>query len=1198
MGEDRHATVINRMRSCLRLLRRDATTSSTTMRVVHLNRPDPALPDNTIVNTRYTVLNFLPLQIYQQFGRPAAFYYLTISTLQLWRTIAPVHWASSWGPLALVFIVTCTKDALDDMARARADAAANARPYTIYRDERGAVARSSDIRVGDLVRVNDGEEVPCDLVLLRTAESCLDGTAHIETAHLDGESNLKTRVSRPELQSLSIDELVRLLGRVQTEPPHADLFRFDAQLNILGARAGVTPLPQPLTSQADIGLSRDQLVQAGTILRRTGFIIGVAVYTGGDTRLAQNKSPALTKISSVDLVIDRYVLCIFAMQAIIILCFGLLGAVTEIREAGAWYLSWGGSIDGRGQLYAETQRDEAHLKALASGNAGAPSDVFSSVILPLRFLLLSSMMVPISLKVSLDLIKAYYAGTIARDSAMVVKGVGARAANSSIIEDLGSVTHVLTDKTGTLTENVMVLAAIGVGEEVYGSRARATNNLAGNGSFSDSSNQLVSADEAEDEETEGAALLRQMSPSAAADGREGCLGDERLEIALRAGSHGVQQLLMAIALCNSVSPEHLDARPISSTTPADRSDPIERVRCVRYESSSPDEEALVLGAAKMGVMLSHRAPMPGGQQRVQISLQTIDDGSRGSAPSTVRAGTVWINDASPSVTFDILAVLSFSSARARMSVIVRSIHDSRPLVSRVGLNTPGIWLITKGADEVVLKRLLNSTAVSTNANAARRTVDSLAATGLRTLLVAARSVSPQEWASFKREYDEASRTIGAARDAAIDDVADRFELGYSEVLGVTALEDALSDRVPETVLSLRDAGIRVWAATGDKEATAIAVGRAAGLVSPTERVISLVGQTDVASIEHALSFSSSPRNSSPVNVDDSVVVRVIDSVRTPVEFSSTVVIDGPALRAVLSSHLASVTLARMATVIAVRVSPAMKAMLVELLQRYKSNIVCAIGDGGNDVAMLQIASVGVGITGREGGAASRASDITAPTFSSLRRLILLHGRYSLMRTQGTSRLTVWKGGLLGVLQVFYSVFASFSGVSLFDGLQLVGFNTFLTALPVLTLVFDEDLPEDVAVNDPQRFTTRLDSLSLSSITRLVVELIASSLIILYLSVTAYPGFLHAAATAAYTSLVFHVCTVALIEVRGPLMRWHVFAFAISFGGCISLALVRAVIPSTFNSMYGVKVDVYMMLTVLLSSGASMMPAALLALINR
>ena len=744
-----------------------ARTPSERQRTVIVNRSDlGSFTSNAIINTRFTPLTFIPLMLLQQFSSAMSLYFLLISTLQLWKAISPVHWITSWGPLAFVFTISCIKEAVDDIARARADARANAREFSVI--VRGARTRCTarDIKVGDLVRVADDEEFPCDLLLLKTSERAIDGVALLETASLDGERTLKPRRARPELQALSVEDLSRLQGRVFCEPPNADLYRFDAKMRVVGSSSGGTPLGDGGASsldaltEGDLPVGRDQLLQAGTHLRRTGWVLGVAVYTGADTRLAQNKSSTPTKRAVIDRTIDRYFQCIFILQAFLVLVLGTTGVSVERSMADAWYLSWAGATSdaastsvsaaaGAGEtmavlrdawgsgaraldaIFGARSSEDLATAAKAAASNAATSAWYDPLILPLRFFLLSSMRVPISLRVSMDLIMAYYAWLIARDDGLEYRGIRAKAANSAVIEDLGVVTHILCDKTGTLTDNEMSLAALAAGGRLFG-------QIEGPRS---PESEIAAVNE---EDEGGSAMLLERSDRAAAPRARPTLSDDvNLQAAISHGDESLSALLLAIALCNNVTSEHVDSKLLNasdlSTTPVNGRD---RTRCTRFTSMSPDEEALTLGAARLGVALAHRAPLPGGTTRSRIAF----------IPQVATASPeVWVSDAAPIATYDSLAVLEFSSARARMSVVVRCVHDDRGSVGN-GIAGSGVWLLTKGADEVVGARL------ALEANGVRaevqRATDTFAAEGLRVLLVAGRKVPDREWEHWKRGWDE------------------------------------------------------------------------------------------------------------------------------------------------------------------------------------------------------------------------------------------------------------------------------------------------------------------------------------------------------------------------------------------------------------------------------------------------------------
>lgn len=194
-------------------------------------------------------------------------YFLFIACLQLWKDISPVNPLTTWGPLFVIFTVTAVKELFDDMGRRRRDKIANTRTHTVVRGGRETVVESQDIMVGDIVKLVENEEVPCDLVLLGTSEE--NGNCFIQTTNLDGESNLKSRVSLKETRHLcKPSALGKFHGFVHAPAPDNRLYVFDAQLR-LDPRDTVV-----------LALSADQMLLQATHLRNTEFVYGLAVYTG------------------------------------------------------------------------------------------------------------------------------------------------------------------------------------------------------------------------------------------------------------------------------------------------------------------------------------------------------------------------------------------------------------------------------------------------------------------------------------------------------------------------------------------------------------------------------------------------------------------------------------------------------------------------------------------------------------------------------------------------------------------------------------------------------------------------------------------------------------------------------------------------------------------------------------------------------
>lgn len=857
--------------------------------------------DNRISNRKYTLLNFLPKNLMEQFSRFMNQYFLLIACLQLWSLITPVNPASTWGPLIFIFAVSATKEAWDDYNRYLSDKKANEKQVWIVRKGIKKHIQAQDICVGNLVWLRENDEVPCDLVLIGTSDP--QGLCYIETAALDGETDLKTRVTPSACMGIDFELLHKIKGVIECPNPDKDIRRLDANLRLF----------PPFIDNDVCPLTIKNTILQSCYLRNTEWACGVAVYTGNETKLGMSRGIPEPKLTAMDAMIDKLTGAIFVFQIVVVMVLGIAGNVWKDTEARKqWYV-----------LYP----DEGPWYEL--------------LVIPLRFELLCSIMIPISIKVSLDLVKSLYAKFIDWDREMIdlETDTPSHATNTAISEDLGQVEYILTDKTGTLTENKMVFKICCISGNFYG-------NEAGDASK-----------------------------------------DKQLLNAISSGSPDVVRFLTVMAICNTVI-------PVQSKTGA-----------ILYKAQSQDEDALVHAAAKLNMVLICKN---GNILELRFNTSAIQ--------------------------YEVLETLEFTSDRKRMSVVVRDCQNGK------------ILLLSKGADEAILPYA----SPGQQTRIFNEAVEQYSQLGLRTLCLAWRELKEDEYEEWSFMFREACSTL-VDREWRIAEVCQRLERDL-EVLGVTAIEDRLQDGVPETIYTLRKAGIHFWMLTGDKQNTAIQIALSCNFISPEPKgqLLLIDGKTEEEvgrSLERVL-----------------LTMRTTASEPKDVAF----VIDGWALEIALKHYWKAFTelaiLSR--TAICCRVTPSQKAQLVQILKSCDYRTL-AIGDGGNDVRMIQQADIGVGISGREGLQAARAADYSIGRFRFLKRLILVHGRYSYNRTAFLSQYSFYKSLLICFIQIFFSFISGVSGTSLFNSVSLMAYNVFYTSIPVLVSVLDKDLSEETVMQHPQ-----------------------------------------------------------------------------------------------------------------------------------
>jgi phospholipid-transporting ATPase len=438
----------------------------------------------------------------------------------------------------------------------------------------------------------------------------------------------------------------------------------------------------------------------------------------------------------------------------------------------------------------------------------------------------------------------------------------------------------------------------------------------------------------------------------------------------------------------------------------------EKLNRMIYESQSPDESALLLAAEQNSFCLKKRT-----KQFMEVEIM-------GSLER-----------------FEILTVIEFNSTRKRMSVVVR--HKGV------------IALYCKGADNIMMARMdphKNDALMIQRANDALIEFSNV---GLRTLVTGYRILTDEEFEHFKKVYDEAECSL-VEREERISEASDLVETGLT-MLGCTAIEDRLQDLVPETIENLLNAGIKLWLLTGDKQETAINIGISSRLINRKMRLF-ILNASDPSGAEKQMDDMITEMDSAPRSQIFALVVNgnVLSHVFAGQDSSKQKFLKiGKACKTVICS----------------RVTPLQKALVVRLVKSsLKTSMTLAIGDGANDVSMIQEAHVGVGIMGKEGTQAVRAADFAFGEFRYLQRLLTFHGRHNYNRFSNLILFSFYKNLVFISIQWLFGFVNMWSGQTVYEELFFISYNVIFTSIPpLLFALYERDMPEELIEKFPQLY---------------------------------------------------------------------------------------------------------------------------------
>ncbi|XP_069725189.1 phospholipid-transporting ATPase VB isoform X2 [Phaenicophaeus curvirostris] len=1117
---------------------------------------------NRIQTTKYTLFTFLPRNLFEQFHRLGNLYFFFLVVLNLFPQVEVFHREITMVPLIVVLLASMIKDVTEDYRKYRFDKMVNFSKTRVYdKEERAYVEKCwKDVRVGDFVQLQCNETIPADILLLYSSDQ--NGVCHLETANLDGETNLKQRqvVMGFSSQNTSFEPEF-FQNTIICEMPNNDLNKFKGYME------------QP--NHERIGFNIESLLLRGCTIRNTEAVIGIVIYTGHETKAMLNNNGPRYKRSKIER----------RMNMDIFLCAGLLFVMCLVGAIG--HGIWTGNFSMHPPYDVPNE----------SGNFLSP--VLAGFYMFLTMIILLQVLIPISLYVSIELVKLGQVFLIHSDIDLYDEEadlpIQCRALN--ITEDLGQIQYIFSDKTGTLTENKMVFRRCTIDgiEFSHQENARrlethkeldlddedfarlqhftlppvnierlttykqgttrplrrcqsARANFQGHtrnrslGRRDSNQSQVAFSSTIEKDVAPDSRLLRRV--------REAALQTENLSpfIHMKTSS-SLTDFFLALAICNTVlvSTATKPRQRVTVPPPVKPSGiTLERIHQIFQrlklaslsQSFSSSQSSSELGASFSAkntelhlaaldccdndddCCASSRGDGLQGKGSTDIASASLDEVFKSvtnsslptdfcyEAESPDEAALVYAAQAysftlvsrTPEqvtvrlpqgtlLTFDILYTLGFDSVRKRMSVVVR-----HPL-------TKEIVVYTKGADSVMMDLLEDSAKDDICAERRMKRIkektqkhlDYYARHGLRTLCIAKKVLNEddfQKWANFRREAEAAIDN----RDELLMETAQHLEMKLT-LLGATGIEDRLQDGVPDTIAALREAGIQIWVLTGDKQETAVNIAYSCKLLNQRDSVFT-INTDNKKTCESLLNLTlEEVRKNYEVEKPQRKFFGII-----PTSFSASgapvpefgLVIDGRTLSIIFQGGLEEKFLLltkHCRSVLCCRSTPLQKSMVVKLVRRQLKAMTLSIGDGANDVSMIQAADVGIGISGQEGMQAVMASDFAISRFKHLKKLLLVHGHWCYTRLAKMVIYFFYKNVSYVNLLFWYQFFCGFSGTTMIDYWQMIFFNLFFTSMPPLLFgVLDKDVSAETLLDLPELYksgqTSKIYRLSTFIITML------------------------------------------------------------------------------------------------------------------
>ena len=892
------------------------------IRIVNNKKNHPPLKRNAnkISTTLYTWYTFFPFALFSQLKKFTNLYFIVIAILSIIPSISPLEPISTFAPVAFVILFSMSFDLYEDLIRALSDRKTNNTTISLIRNGTTITTKAKDVQIGDLLILEKDQRVAADSILLTFKGTTAYG--YIDMSSLDGEKSLKPKTAILGRNIDKSDFLGDKVGFVELD--------YGKNSNDLGLFEGYCRFGRD-GEEESVRLDVNNFLPRSAVLRNVPEAIALVVYVGRETKIMLNTQRRVLKESRVEKKMNLYIFIVIIILGLLLLF--LSGYSLIVKRFFFDYDFF---------LLKEEESSVRHFTV----------KFFS-------YFVIMNTVLPISLIVTLQLVKVTQKGGFDLDDRFRCSETKKRCLvkTVNIHEELGQIEYLLSDKTGTLTQNKMITQFFQIDE--------------------------VSL------ETTGEMLKRSEAPRF----NPFTLYSSDNSVSKKIKKRSQMEFLFFIIVncchdCFSVMGDETEGEGDYEKLKAG----------IAFEGPSPDEVALLSASrdycrflhkgSDASLSIIHSSPVDGPEEDIEIKKH---------------------------FTF------SFDSDRKLMSMIVEYKGD--------------IFLLVKGADSSVLDRLSIDPSSSFMAE-----MNKYVYKGLRTMFFAVRLLSKNELNTFlfdlkELESKEKKEEIRKLKMSIEKDLT---------LIGGSAIEDKLQPGLRMALGRFRDADIKTWVITGDKGETAQNIALSSGLF-----------RKDIPTTELT-----------PVDLDRLDELTVVNDI-SPFD-KNNLLISGSLLELVTDDNKEKFTdfIMQYESIVFYRTNPNQKVEIVRLLKS-RGKAVLAVGDGANDVNMIQEADVGVGIMGEEGKQAENASDFSIPRFEFLLPLIFNFGRISYFRNTQLILYFYYKNFIFTIPQFLFGFVCFTSQQIFYNSFYIMSYNLFFTALHVpARAVTDIDIDDNADYYSP------------------------------------------------------------------------------------------------------------------------------------